>query len=245
VVIIPAIDLKEGHCVRLVQGDFNQLTVYSKNPVEVAELWQTQGAERLHIVDLDGSLAGVPKNRGLIRDIVQAVKTPIEVGGGIRDMRTVESYLEMGVAWVILGTMALTDRKLLEDACRAFSKNIILGLDAKDGKVAIRGWTEQTETSAVEMAKGCEGYGLEAIIYTDIKRDGMEAGVNLETTKELAESVQIPVIASGGVSNISDVEKIMKAEASGIMGMIIGKALYTGAISLTDAISRSKWIHAD
>jgi phosphoribosylformimino-5-aminoimidazole carboxamide ribotide isomerase len=203
-------------------------------------LWQQQGAERIHIVDLDGSLAGVPRNREIIRDIVKAVGASIQVGGGIRDMRTVETYLEMGVARVILGTVALRDRDFVADACRAFEKKIILGIDAKDGEIAVQGWTEQTAMSAVETAKSYEGYGLDAIVYTDIRRDGMEAGVNAEATRALAEAVNIPVIASGGVSGMSDIEKIIEVEASGIVGVIIGKALYTGAISLTDAITRTK-----
>jgi len=240
VIIIPAIDLKDGQCVRLIQGNFEEATVYSENPVGVAELWQRQGAERIHIVDLDGSLAGAPRNSEIIREIANNVQVPIQVGGGIRDIRTVESYLEMGVSWVILGTMALADRKFVADICHAFRGKIILGIDAKDGKIAIQGWTEQTSMSAVEMAKSYDGCGLDAIIYTDIKRDGMETGVNVEATKALAEAISIPVIASGGVSGVSDIEKIIEVEKSGIMGVIIGKALYTGAVSLKDAIDRSR-----
>jgi phosphoribosylformimino-5-aminoimidazole carboxamide ribotide isomerase len=242
VIIIPAIDLKNGQCVRLVQGDFERITIYSKNPAEIAKRWQQQGAERIHVVDLDGSLAGVPRNKEAIRDIVNSVEVPIQVGGGIRDMQTIEAYLDIGIGWVILGTKALTDRKFLEDACRAFSGKIILGLDAKDGKAAVQGWTEQTSMSALETAKSYEGYGLAAVVYTDIKRDGMEGGVNLEATKALAEAVKIPVIASGGVSSMSDIEQVIEAESSGIMGVIVGKALYTGAVSLRDAVDRSKRI---
>jgi phosphoribosylformimino-5-aminoimidazole carboxamide ribotide isomerase len=240
VVIIPAIDLKNGQCVRLVQGDFKRVTVYSENPVEIARLWQEQGAERIHIVDLDGSLAGVPRNRDVIRNIINAVGAPVQVGGGVRDMRTIETYIEMGVEWVILGTMALKDKKFVSEACNTFREKIILGIDANAGKIAIQGWTEQTSASAVEMAKSYEGYGLAAIIYTDIERDGMETGVNTEATKALAEAVDIPVIASGGVSGMSDIERILEIENSGVTGVIIGKALYTGAISLNDAISRAK-----
>lgn len=239
-VIIPAIDLKNGQCVRLVQGDFKRVTVYSENPVEIARLWQEQGAERIHIVDLDGSLAGAPRNRDIIRNIVNAVGAPVQVGGGVRDMRTIETYIEMGVEWVILGTMALKDRNFIKEACNTFREKIILGIDANAGKIAIQGWTEQTSASAVEMAKSYEGYGLAAIIYTDIARDGMETGVNTEATKALAEAVDIPVIASGGVSGMSDIERILEIENSGVTGVIIGKALYTGAISLKDAISRAK-----
>jgi phosphoribosylformimino-5-aminoimidazole carboxamide ribotide isomerase len=240
VVIIPAIDLKNGQCVRLVQGDFKRVTVYSENPVEIARLWQEHGAERIHIVDLDGSLAGAPRNRDVIRNIVNAVGAPVQVGGGVRDMRTIEIYIEMGVEWVILGTMALKDRNFIKEACNHFRNRVILGIDANVGKIAIQGWTEQTSASAVEMAKSYEGYGLAAIIYTDIARDGMETGVNAEATKALAEAVDIPVIASGGVSGMSDIERILEIETSGVTGVIIGKALYTGAISLKDAISRAK-----
>jgi len=240
VVIIPAIDLKNGQCVRLVQGDFKRVTVYSENPVEIARLWQEQGAERIHIVDLDGSLAGVPRNGDVIRNIVNAVGAPVQVGGGVRDMKTIETYIEMGVEWVILGTMAMKDRNFIKEACNHFRNRVILGIDANAGKIAIQGWTEQTSASAVAVAKSYEGYGLAAIIYTDIARDGMEAGVNTEATKTLAEAVDIPVIASGGVSDMSDIERILEIETFGITGVIIGKALYTGAISLKDAISRVK-----
>jgi phosphoribosylformimino-5-aminoimidazole carboxamide ribotide isomerase len=239
-VIIPAIDLKNGQCVRLVQGDFKRVTVYSENPVEIARLWQEQGAERIHIVDLDGSLAGVPRNRDVIRNIVNAVGAPVQVGGGVRDMRTIETYIEMGVEWVILGTMALKDRNFIKEACNHFRNRVILGIDANAGKIAIQGWTEQTSASAVEMAKSYEGHGLAAIIYTDIARDGMETGINTEATKALAEAVGVPVIASGGVSGMSDIERILEIETSGITGVIIGKALYTGAITLKDAIIRAK-----
>lgn len=239
-VIIPAIDLKDGLCVRLLQGNFKCVTVYSENPVDVAKQWRKQGAERLHVVDLDGTLAGVPRNRDIIRSIVSAVDIPVQVGGGIRDMKTIETYLEMGVRWVILGTMALKDRRFVAGACSAFKERIILGIDANDSKIAIQGWTEQTSVSVVEMAKSYEGYGLAAIIYTDIVRDGMETGVNAEATKSLAGAIDIPVIASGGVAGISDIERILDIETFGVTGVIIGRALYTGAISLPDAISKSK-----
>jgi phosphoribosylformimino-5-aminoimidazole carboxamide ribotide isomerase len=239
-IIIPAIDIKDGLCVRLLQGNFNRITVYSKNPVDVARNWLDQGAERLHIVDLDGSLAGVPRNRRIIQKIVQVADVPVQVGGGIREMKTIKAYLDMGVQWVILGTMALKDREFIANACRSFEERIILGIDANNGRIAIQGWTEQTSESAEEMAKSYRGYGLSAIVYTDIKRDGMETGVNVESTKTLAEAADIPVIASGGVSGISDIENLLEIEACGVTGVIIGKALYTGALSLTDAINRAK-----
>ena len=241
-IIIPAIDLKDGLCVRLLQGNFNQVTVYSEDPAEIAGRWQEEGAQRIHVVDLDGSLAGVPRNRDVIRSIVSAVDVPVQVGGGIRDMRTIETYFEMGVRWVILGTMALKDREFVAKACNIFDGRIILGIDANDGKIAIQGWTEQTTTSAVDIAKSYEGYGLAAIIYTDIKRDGTGTGVNAEATKTIAEAVDIPVIASGGVYGMSDIERIIEIETSGVIGLIIGKALYAGSISLKNAINRSKYI---
>ena len=238
--IIPAIDLKDGLCVRLMQGNFGRSTVYSEQPADVAVRWQEYGAKRIHIVDLDGSLAGIPRNREVIRKIIGAISVPIEVGGGIRDMLTIEAYLNMGVKWVILGTAALKDRQFVADACRTFKEHIILGIDANNGQVAVQGWTEQTSASAMDVAQSYEGYGLAAIVYTDIVRDGMETGVNLEATKALAEAIHTPVIASGGVSGISDIEKLLEIEKFGVAGVIIGKALYTGAISLQDAVKRTQ-----
>jgi phosphoribosylformimino-5-aminoimidazole carboxamide ribotide isomerase len=239
-IIIPAIDLKDGRCVRLSQGDFERVTVYSDNPVEMGRLWQASGAKRLHLVDLDGSLTGTPRNKEVISHIVKELRIPIEVGGGIRDMKTIGAYIDMGIQWVILGTAAIHDPSFMKDACRAYSGHIILGIDAVDGMIAIHGWTEKTSISAVELAKSYEGYGLDAIVYTDIKRDGMETGVNVKKTQELAETVSIPVIASGGVKGIDDIHHLLAVEKSGIMGVIIGKALYTGAISLKDAVEVAK-----
>ncbi|HYA13615.1 MAG TPA: 1-(5-phosphoribosyl)-5-[(5-phosphoribosylamino)methylideneamino]imidazole-4-carboxamide isomerase, partial [Syntrophales bacterium] len=230
-----------GRCVRLAQGDFRRVTVYSDDPVEIAKKWQENGAERIHVVDLDGSLAGRPRNDDAIRKIVEAVEVPIQVGGGIRDIKTIVSYMEMGVHWVILGTMALRDIGFVREACDAYRGRIILGIDANYGKVAIQGWTEQTSESAIDVAKRYEGYGLAAVIYTDIKRDGMGTGVNIEATRNLARLVKIPVIASGGVSSMQDIEKLREVEKDGIAGIIIGKALYSGAISLKEAISLSKY----
>jgi len=240
VIIIPAIDLKDGRCVRLAQGDFSRVTVYSDDPVGIAKKWQENGAERIHVIDLDGSLRGSPRNMDVIRDIVAEVGLPIEVGGGIRDMNTIGTYIGMGVKWVILGTMALRDKGFVRKACQTFKGEIILGMDANEGKVSIQGWTEQTSESAVDIAKGYEGYGLAAIIYTDIKRDGMETGVNIEATRELAQSVDIPIIASGGVSGTEDIRRLREVEKFGVIGVIIGRALYSGAVSLKEAISLSK-----
>jgi phosphoribosylformimino-5-aminoimidazole carboxamide ribotide isomerase len=241
VIIIPAIDLKDGRCVRLAQGDFRRVTVYSDDPVGIAKKWQENGAERIHVIDLDGSLNGSPGNADVIRDIIEEVRLPIEVGGGIRGMNTIEAYLGMGVNWVILGTMALRDKNLVREACEAYKGKIILGIDANDGKAAIQGWTERTSESAVDIAKGYEGYGLAAIVYTDIKRDGMEMGVNIEATRNLAQSVDIPVIASGGVSSTEDIRRLREIEKFGVAGVIIGRALYSGAVSLKEAISLSKY----
>jgi phosphoribosylformimino-5-aminoimidazole carboxamide ribotide isomerase len=239
-IIIPAIDLKGGKCVRLLQGDFSRATVYSDNPAEVARIWQEKGAERIHVVDLDGSLAGVPRNKEVIREIILETNVPVQVGGGIRDMKTLDDYLEVGVYRVILGTAAMKDRKFVIDACKANEGKVILGIDASGGKVAVEAWTEGMTESALEVAKSYEGYGLDAIVYTDIERDGMEVGVNIEATRNLASSLDISVIASGGVSNIHDIEKLLEIERFGVVGVIIGKALYSGALRLEDAIERCK-----
>jgi len=240
VVVIPAIDLKDGMCVRLAQGDFQRITVYSENPVKIAEQWWAQGGQRLHIVDLDGSLAGTPRNKAAILEIVKAIPIPVELGGGIRDMKTVEFYLQNGVEWVILGTAALRNEGFVREACRQFSGHIIVGIDARDGLVAVQGWTEKTSEPATEIARRYEDHGLSAIVYTDIQRDGMETGVNIEATRALAEAVNIPIIASGGVANIRDIERVHEIEPAGVMGVIVGKALYTGAIRLEEAIIKTK-----
>jgi len=234
--IIPAIDLKAGTCVRLIQGDFRQVTVYSDSPAEVARLWQEKGAKRIHLVDLDGALAGFPRNQDVIHEIVKEAVVPIQVGGGIRDIKTIDTYINMGVRWVILGTAAFKSKTFVREACKTYPGKVILGIDASDGWVAIKGWTEITTESAKEIAKSYEGYGLEAIVYTDIKRDGTGKGINIEATKIIAESLDIPVIASGGVSGIRDIEGIKEIEPFGVTGVIIGKALYAGALSLEDAI---------
>jgi phosphoribosylformimino-5-aminoimidazole carboxamide ribotide isomerase len=240
VIVIPAIDLKDGKCVRLLQGDFQRVTVYSEDPVEMAERWRIQGAERIHVVDLDGSLAGSPRNRAVIQKIVQAMPIPVELGGGIRDMETVEFYLGHGVQWVILGTAALKNEAFVREACRRFGGRIILGIDASEGRVAVQGWTEKTSQTAVEIVRRYEGLGLAAVVYTDIQRDGMETGVNTEATRMLAEATTIPVIASGGVAGLSDIERVLNIEHAGVMGVIVGKALYSGAMSLEAAIDRTR-----
>ena len=239
-IIIPAIDLKEGRCVRLEQGLMEKDTVYSDDPAAQARIWQEQGGELLHIVDLDGAFAGVPKNRETIAAIVAALDIPTELGGGIRDLKTIEAYLDLGITRVILGTVAKENPQLVAEACRLFPGRIVVGIDAKDGKVAVRGWADVTEKRATELAREMEGFGVEAIIYTDIARDGMMQGPNIEATRQLAESISIPVIASGGVSSLKDIENLMAVESSGVVGVITGKAIYTGALDLRAAVALTK-----
>ncbi len=239
-VIIPAIDIKDGKCVRLAQGDFDRVTTYADNPVDMARTWVQKGAELIHIVDLDGSVAGLPRNANIILEIAKKINIPIQVGGGIRDMETIEFYLSNGVGSVILGTAALQDEEIIRDACETFPEKIILGIDALEGKVAIRGWTQRTAQDPVDLARSYENYNIKAIVYTDIKRDGMGTGVNIEATKVLAKAVSIPVIASGGVATTADIEELLAIKDCEIYGVIIGRALYTGAISLEEAIKESK-----
>jgi phosphoribosylformimino-5-aminoimidazole carboxamide ribotide isomerase len=239
-IVIPAIDLKEGKCVRLEQGLMERDTVFCDNPAEQAGEWVRQGGELLHIVDLDGAFAGVPKNREAISAIVGSISIPTQLGGGIRDIPTIEAYLDLGVGRVILGTAAQRNPELVMEACRLFPGRIVVGIDAKDGMVAVQGWAEVTAVTAIDLARKFEGYGVAAIIYTDISRDGMMAGPNIEATKALAEAISIPVIASGGVSSLKDIENLMAVESSGVTGAITGKAIYTGAIRLADAVAMTK-----
>jgi phosphoribosylformimino-5-aminoimidazole carboxamide ribotide isomerase len=238
VLIIPAIDLKNGHCVRLVQGRMESATVFSEDPVAMARNWSGLGARRLHIVDLDGAVAGKPRNEKVIREMIAAVgeKTPIQLGGGIRDLDTVEGYIDAGVAYVIIGTAAVKNPGFLQDACTAFPGHIIVGLDAKDGKVAVEGWSKMTGHEVADLAKKFEDYGAEALIYTDIGRDGMMNGVNIEATYKLARQTRIPVIASGGLNNIKDVQAICeKLAPEGVIGAITGRALYEGKLDFKKA----------
>lgn len=234
--VIPAIDIKGGKCVRLVQGRMDQETVYSDNPVEVAKKWVSMGAEYLHLVDLDGAVAGEPKNVDTIEAIADAIRIPFQVGGGIRDIDTINLYMSIGAARVILGTIAYKDPYFVRDACEKHNGQIVVGIDARDGKVAIKGWEEVTEKTAADLAKELEGVGVAGIIYTDISRDGMLKGPNLEGTKALAQSVKIPIIASGGVSNIEDIKRLKELEPFGVAGVITGKAIYTGSLDLKEAI---------
>lgn len=241
-IVIPAIDLKEGKCVRLEQGLMEKDTVFNDDPGAQARAWQDQGAELLHIVDLDGAFAGEPKNKAAIESIIKAITIPAQLGGGIRDIATIEAYLSLGLSRVIIGTAAQRNPELVREACARFPGRIVVGIDAKDGMVAVQGWAEVTDITAVELARKFEDCGVTAIIYTDISRDGMLQGPNLEATKALAESVSIPIIASGGVSNLKDIENLMKIESSGVTGVITGKAVYTGAIMLNEAIALTKGI---
>jgi phosphoribosylformimino-5-aminoimidazole carboxamide ribotide isomerase len=238
VLIIPAIDLKDGRCVRLKQGDMSTATVFSDDPVAMARHWAAEGAKRLHIVDLNGAIAGRPKNEKVIRGIVAAVgdAVPIQLGGGIRDLDAIESYLDAGITYVVIGTAAVKNPGFLSDACYAFPGHVIAGLDAKDGKVAVEGWSKLTGHDVVDLAKKFEEYGVEAIIYTDIGRDGMMTGVNVEATFKLAQQLKTPLIASGGLNSLKDVELVCeKLVPEGIIGVITGRALYEGKIDLKKA----------
>jgi phosphoribosylformimino-5-aminoimidazole carboxamide ribotide isomerase len=214
----------------------DQESVYSEHPVEMAKQWESKGAERLHVVDLDGAVTGKPVHLTLIKEIVRSVRIPVEVGGGIRDLTTIEDYLASGVKWIILGTTAFQNYSLVEEACRKFPRRMILGIDARGGKVAIQGWNEVVSLEAIDLAKQYEGMGLSAIIFTDIERDGMGTGLNFESTKRLARSTSIPVIASGGVSRMEDIERLLELEQDGVIGVIVGRALYTGRLDLAEAI---------
>ena len=238
--ILPAIDLRGGNCVRLVKGDFKQETIYSEHPEEIALRWEEGGAEFLHVVDLDGALAGEPQNMDAIKRILQAVSMPVEVGGGIRSMESIDRLLSIGVSRVILGSVAVHKEELVQEACSAYGNRIVVGIDAKKGIVATDGWEKSGDISAVELAKKLGTFGLETIIYTDISRDGTLSGVNVTETAHLARASGIKVIASGGVKSISDIEELKKRECDGIIGVIVGKSIYEGTLSLTEAIAASR-----
>ncbi len=235
--IIPAIDIKDGHCVRLKQGNMNESTVFSEDPVGMAKHWQAQGARRLHLVDLNGAAAGKPKNEPVIRAILKGLgdSLPVQLGGGIRDLDTIERYLDLGVSFVIIGTAAVKNPGFLQDACTAFSGHVIVALDAREGKVAVEGWSKMTGHDVVDLAKKFQDYGVEAIIYTDIGRDGMLSGVNIDATRKLAHELRVPVIASGGLTSIDDIQALCAVEGEGISGVVTGRAIYQGTLDFKKA----------
>ncbi|MFN0163311.1 MAG: 1-(5-phosphoribosyl)-5-[(5-phosphoribosylamino)methylideneamino]imidazole-4-carboxamide isomerase [Burkholderiales bacterium] len=239
--IIPAIDLKDGRCVRLKQGEMDDATVFAEDPAAMAAHWKVQGAKRLHVVDLNGAFAGKPKNEAAIRRIVAAAgdELPVQLGGGIRDLDTVERCLDDGLSWVIIGTAAVKNPGFLHDACGAFPGHIIVGLDARDGKVATDGWSKLTGHDVIDLAKKFQDYGAEAIIYTDIGRDGMLTGINIEATQRLAEAVSIPVIASGGFSSLKDIKSLKGLEGDGVTGVIAGRAIYDGTLDFRKALAEA------
>jgi phosphoribosylformimino-5-aminoimidazole carboxamide ribotide isomerase len=239
--LIPAIDLKDGHCVRLQQGDMNASTTFGEDPAAMARRWLDAGARRLHLVDLNGAFAGKPVNEAAVKSILAEVdgRIPVQLGGGIRDLDTIERYLDDGISAVIIGTAAVKNPGFIRDACTAFGGHIWVGLDAKDGKVATEGWSKLSGHEVGDLAKKFEDYGIEGVIYTDIGRDGMLSGINIEATVRLAQMLSIPVVASGGLSGWSDIEALCKVEGEGISGVICGKAIYTGALDLTEAQTRA------
>ncbi len=241
-ILIPAIDLKQGQCVRLRQGRMEDSTVFSDDPVAMAGQWVEQGAKRLHLVDLDGAFEGEPVNADVVEAVCQAYPDlPVQIGGGIRTVDTVEAYLAAGVRYVIIGTQAVRQPEFVTDLCAEFPDRVIVGIDARDGMVAVQGWAESSDTSAETLAKRFEDEGVSAIVYTDISRDGMMQGVNVEATRALAEAISIPVIASGGVTGIEDIKRLQAVSDSGIEGVIIGRALYEGTINLAEA---EAWVEA-
>ncbi|MBI3596610.1 MAG: 1-(5-phosphoribosyl)-5-[(5-phosphoribosylamino)methylideneamino]imidazole-4-carboxamide isomerase [Nitrospirae bacterium] len=238
--IIPAIDIKDGKCIRLQQGRLGTESIYSDDPVTVARRWESEGAELIHVVDLDGAFDGTPKNRDLILKIIQSVKIPIQVAGGIRTFSDIEYYRLKGASKLVLGTKALLSLQFLKSACDLFPHGISVGLDARDGKILVQGWTQATGESVIDFAERLNGLGILYIIFTDVQRDGMLKGPNLDAIRELARSVEIPIIASGGISSLEDVRSLLSLESSGVAGVIVGKALYTGDVKLSEALSLSR-----
>ncbi|MEL6909093.1 MAG: 1-(5-phosphoribosyl)-5-[(5-phosphoribosylamino)methylideneamino]imidazole-4-carboxamide isomerase [Cyanobacteria bacterium J06648_1] len=234
--VIPAIDLLDGKCVRLYQGDYDQASVFSDNPVEIARQWAAEGATRMHVVDLDGAKEGKSVNLSVIEAIARAIKIPVQVGGGLRDRQGVTRLLETGVQRAILGTVAVEKPELVTELCQEFPDQIVVGIDARDGMVATRGWLETSEVAATDLAQRMANQGAAAIIYTDIHRDGTLSGPNMEALRELAEAIKIPVIASGGVSSLTDLLSLLSLESVGVNGVIVGRAIYTGDVSLKEAV---------
>ena len=239
--LIPAIDLKDGKCVRLQQGDMNASTTFGEDPAAMARRWLDAGARRLHLVDLNGAFAGKPVNEGAVKAILREVgdEIPVQLGGGIRDLDTIERFLDDGLSYVIIGTAAVKSPGFLKDACTAFGGHIIVGLDAREGKVATDGWSKMTGHDVIDLARKFEDYGVEAVIYTAIGRDGMLTGVNIDATVKLAQALSIPVIASGGVSDIGDIERLCAVESEGIEAVICGRSIYTGSLDFSSAQTRA------
>ena len=239
-IIYPAIDIRGGRCVRLTEGRFDAETVFADDPAEMALKWAGIGAEFLHLVDLDGALAGEGKNVPVIERILQSVNIPVQLGGGIRNLETIEKLLALGVTRLILGSAAVKNPQLVEEACKKYPGHIAVGIDAKNGEVAIEGWGKGSGVAATELAKKMAAYGVETIIYTDISRDGMLSGVNVEATAALARACGVPIIASGGVASLEDIRRVKAVESDGVQGCIIGKAIYTGAVDLKAALALAK-----
>ena len=233
--IIPAVDIKNGRCVRLVQGKVDQETVYSNDPLSMANHWDEEGAQTIHVVDLDGAFQGSPINAEIVKNIIYSSSVDIQVGGGIRTLETIETYVKAGAYRIILGTVAQQEPEFVEEACKRFPDKIIVGIDARDGLVAVKGWVEVSEQKATDLAQKLKGYGIAGFIFTDISRDGMLQGPNLESIKEFAESSQLPVIASGGVSRLEDIKNLAKLESYGVEGVIVGKALYDKTLTFKEA----------
>ena len=239
-IIYPAIDIRGGRCVRLTEGRFDAETVFADDPAEMALKWAGMGAEFLHLVDLDGALAGEGKNVPVIERILQSVNIPVQLGGGIRNLETIEKLLALGVTRLILGSAAVKNPQLVEEACKKYPGHIAVGIDAKNGEVAIEGWGKGSGVAATELAKKMAAYGVETIIYTDISRDGMLSGVNVEATAALARACGVPIIASGGVASLEDIRRVKAVESDGVQGCIIGKAIYTGAVDLKAVLALAK-----
>jgi len=234
--IIPAIDLKGGNCVRLEQGEMDRETLFSARPAEVARHWESMGSKMLHIVDLEGAVTGKPQNKDAVYQILKSVAIPLQLGGGIRDIKTIEHYLSLGVKRVILGTITYRQPSLLNEACQKFPHQIVVSIDARDGKIAIEGWKETTSKRATDLVKSLEDKGVEAIVFTDIKCDGMMRGPNITSIKEMADATRIPIIASGGVTILNHIKELMELKDFGVEGVIIGRALYEGSIDLSEAV---------
>jgi phosphoribosylformimino-5-aminoimidazole carboxamide ribotide isomerase len=239
-IIIPAVDIKNGKCVRLLQGRMDAETVYSDHPEAMALNWARLGAPLIHVVDLDGAFAKCPKNVKAIRKILTSTNVPIQVGGGIRSQKTVHMYLEMGVRRVIIGSEAIKKPEFVKKVCKQYPDQIVIGIDARNGKVAIDGWTETTPVEAIDLARQFEDCGVAAINFTDIHRDGMQTGPNLEATRRLAEAISIPVVASGGIASIQDIKNLLPLQDAGVVGVIIGKALYSGTLELKEALDLTR-----